>query len=217
MGADRDDLVINFKMIRKSILATLNVYRPVLYRAGPIVSTVRVQNEVCMLQLQKFHFAKKGESNKEKKEKEKAKVVEEFSGKELDDIKKDYATSLVGCMDLLEDALAAIKSGRASPTIFDEIEVKAYGENQLFSDLATTVVQGNNNLLVKVFDETVKDEVLKSLQRSEFDLSVQTEGKDIRVKLGTSRKEHMLAAAKKVKESNEHFKRDVRDARHEAL
>ncbi len=81
-----------------------------------------------MIQLPMFHFAKKGETNKDKKEKEKAKVVEEFSGKELDDIKKDYAKALVGCMDLLSDALASIKSGRASPTIFDEIEVKAYGE-----------------------------------------------------------------------------------------
>lgn len=48
-----------------------------------------------------FHFAKKGETNKDKKEKEKAKVVEEFSGKELDDVKKDYAKALIGCMDLL--------------------------------------------------------------------------------------------------------------------
>lgn len=150
-----------------------------------------------------FHFAKKGETNKDKKDKEKAKVVEEFSGKELDDIKKDYAKALVGCMDLLADALASIKSGRASPTIFDDIEVKAYGEAQLFSDLATTVVKGSNNLIVKVFDDSVKDEVLKSLQRSDFDLQVQLEGKDIRIKLGTSRKEHMEAAKKKVKELNE--------------
>jgi hypothetical protein len=54
-----------------------------------------------MLQIPRFHFAKKGETSKEKKEKEKAKVVEEFSGKELDDIKKDYAKSLIGCMELL--------------------------------------------------------------------------------------------------------------------
>jgi len=59
--------------------------------------------------------------------------------------------------------LEAIKSGRASPTIFNELEVNAYGEKQLLGDLATTVVQGNNNLLVKVFDESVKDEVLKAL------------------------------------------------------
>lgn len=66
-------------------------------------------------------------------------------------------------MELLQQALDAIKSGRASPTIFNDIEVNAYGEKQLLGDLATTVVQGSNNLLVKVFDESVKDEVLKAL------------------------------------------------------
>ena len=87
-------------------------------------------------------------------------------------MKRDYAQTLLGCMELLGEALETIKSGRASPTIFNEIEVSAYGEKQLLSDLATTVVQGNNNLVVKVFDETVKDDVLKALQRSEFDMSV---------------------------------------------
>jgi ribosome recycling factor len=31
-------------------------------------------------------------------------------------------------MDLLDESLASIKSGRASTKIFDDIEVKAYGE-----------------------------------------------------------------------------------------
>ena len=58
-------------------------------------------------------------------------------------------------------------------------------------------------MLVKVFDESVKEEVLKSLNRSDFELSCQMEGKDIRVKLGTSRKEHIEAGLKKIKESSE--------------
>ena len=68
-----------------------------------------------------------------------------------------------------------------------------------------------------MFDESVKEEVLKALQRSDFELSVQTEGKDIRVKLGTSRKEHAQAGLKKVKESAEQFKKEVREERHKVL
>lgn len=71
---------------------------------------------------------KKGASNKEKKEEEKAKIHSEFEGKEVDDIKRDYAESLLGCMDLLDEQLCSIKSGRASTKIFDDLEVKAYGE-----------------------------------------------------------------------------------------
>ena len=84
-------------------------------------------------------------------------------------------------------------------------------------DLATTVVQGSSNLVLKVFDETIRDEVLKALQRSEFELSCQMEGKDIRVKLGTSRKEHIDAGLKKVKESLDAFNKAARDERHSAL
>ena len=57
-------------------------------------------------------------------------------------------------------------------------------------------MKGNNNLLVKIFDENVKDDVLKALARSEFDIQTTMEGKDIKVKLGTSKKEHIDAALK---------------------
>jgi ribosome recycling factor len=59
--------------------------------------------------------------------------------------------------------------------------------------------------------------VLKSLQASEFELSVQIDGKDIRVKLGTSRKEHIEAAKKKIRAVSDEFKKNLRDARHKAL
>lgn len=72
----------------------------------------------------------------------------------------------------MQEELDSIKSGRASPTMFDDLEVKAYGETHLMKDLATISVQGTNTLLVKVFDDTVKDEVLKSLNRTDLEMSV---------------------------------------------
>ena len=88
----------------------------------------------------------------------------------MSDVKKDYAEKLMGCMELLDEELSSIKSGRATTKIFDDLEVKAYGDMALFCDVAQTVVQGSSNLLVKIFDETVKDEVIKALNRSDFDL-----------------------------------------------
>ena len=54
-------------------------------------------------------------------------------------------------------------------------------------------------LLVKVFDDNVKEEVLKALNRSDFEVNCTMEGKDIKVKLGTSKKEQIDAALKKIK------------------
>ena len=69
-------------------------------------------------------------------------------------------------------------------------------------------------LLIKVFDDGVKEEVLKALQRSDFEVDCTIEGKDIKVKLGVSKKEHIEAAVKKIKGIGEEFKKDVKDARH---
>lgn len=41
------------------------------------------------------------------------------------------------------------------------------------------------------------------------------EGKDVRVKLGTSKKEQIDAALKELKDHNEKFKKGVKDVRHE--
>ena len=119
-------------------------------------------------------FAKKGakDSKKEKENKKKEAVHEEFEGKQLDDIKAEYTDELEGCLEELEDRLGEIKSGRASPTIFNDIEVKAYGEMTPMQDIASVSVQGTSNLIVKVFDESIKDEVVKALQKSDFDMSV---------------------------------------------
>ena len=48
--------------------------------------------------------------------------------------------------------------------------VNAYGDSYPFSEIAQTIVKGSNVLLIKVFDDSVKEEVMKSLARSEMDL-----------------------------------------------
>ena len=168
-------------------------------------------------------FAKGSKGNKEsarkdkKKAQEKAQINEEFAGQNLDSIKTDFEQALDACQTTLEESLAAIKSGRASPTIFNDIMVKAYGEEYPLGDLATTVVQGTNSLMIKIFDDSVKEELIKALQRSDFELSLQSEGKDIRVKLGTNKKEHAQAGLKKVKELFEVFKKNGREERHKVM
>ena len=91
----------------------------------------------------------------------------------------------------------------------------AYGEKHPFPDLCQVIVKGSNQLLVRVFDDAAKEDVIKALQRSQdFDMNVTVEGKDIKVKLGTSKKEHQDAALKQVKAAHEDFKRDIKEVRH---
>ena len=56
--------------------------------------------------------------------------------------------------------------------------------------MTQTIVRGNQLLSVKVFDDSIKDEVIKTLTRSDMDIEISMEGKDIRVKMGLGKKEH---------------------------
>ncbi|CDW84088.1 ribosome recycling factor [Stylonychia lemnae] len=164
-------------------------------------------------------FAKKDEKNKkdDKKQKEKEQVHQQFEGQDLNTVKRDYDTKLQESIIELQESLKAVKSGRASTDIFDDIEVTAYGEKHPFSDLCQTIVKGNNNMLVRVFDENVKDDVIKALTRSELDLNCTLEGKDIKVKLGTTKKETIDAAIKQIKSCGDDFKLALKDIRHEMM
>ena len=84
-----------------------------------------------------MNFAKKGKEKggsikKDAVEAEKSALKEEFADMGQDDIKNDFSDTLESHQEALEEKLAAIKSGRASPRIFDDLEVKAYGEAQVF-------------------------------------------------------------------------------------
>ena len=162
-------------------------------------------------------FAKKSEKDKkaDKKQQEKEEVHAQFEGKDVEAVKDDFDTQLEETVGALDETLKQIRSGRASPNIFDHIEVIAYGEKHPFSDMCQVIVKGTNNLLVRVFDDTAKDDVIKALQRAQdLDLNVTVEGKDLKIKLGTSKKEHIDAALKQVKSAFDDFKREIKEVRH---
>jgi len=53
----------------------------------------------------------------------------------VDTVKKEFDEQLAETIVTLDASLKAIRSGRASPNIFDHIEVVAYGEKHPFTDM----------------------------------------------------------------------------------
>lgn len=80
--------------------------------------------------------------------------------------------------------------------------------------MCQVIVKGSQNLLIRVFDENVKDEIIKTITRSEFDASCTLDGKDVKVKLGSSKKEVIDTALKQLKDINETFKIESSSIRH---
>ncbi len=75
--------------------------------------------------------------------------------------------------------LQEIRSGRATQRMFDDLQVSAYGEKYPFADLCQVMVRGNNVVLVNVYDEAVRENVMKTINNSGIDLACTLEGKNI--------------------------------------
>ena len=87
----------------------------------------------------------------------------QFEGKDLDTVKAEYDVEMAALIGDLDEALKLVRTGRASANIFDHLEVTAYGEKHPFPDLCQVIVKGSNQLLVRVFDDAAKEDVIKAL------------------------------------------------------
>ena len=82
------------------------------------------------------------------------------------DMEEEEENELRDKIDLamnLAEALKVVRTGRASANIFDHLEVTAYGEKHPFPDLCQVIVKGSNQLIVRVFDDAAKEDVIKAL------------------------------------------------------
>ena len=133
---------------------------------------------------------------------------------DLDDIKR----RMQGAVNALKHDLASLRTGRASPSILDPIQVPAYGTPTPISQIATISVPEPRLLSVQVWDRGVVAGAEKAIRESDLGLNPQTEGQVIRLRIPEMneqrRKELVKVAGKYAEEARvaaRHVRRDGLD------
>ncbi len=133
---------------------------------------------------------------------------------DLDDIKR----RMQGAVNALKHDLASLRTGRASPSILDPIQVPAYGTPTPISQIATISVPEPRLLSVQVWDRGVVAAAEKAIRESDLGLNPQTEGQVIRLRIPEMneqrRKELVKVAGKYAEEARvaaRHVRRDGLD------
>ena len=70
-----------------------------------------------------------------------------------------------------------------TPNIFDNVMVHAYGDKFPLKELAQWMLRGETNLLVSMYDDSLKESTMKALNMHDSELEVTIEGKYISVKM----------------------------------
>ena len=135
-------------------------------------------------------------------------IIEEvsFSAEE----KMDSAVSA------LDRDLTQIRSGRASPTLVENLIIEAYGTNTPLQQVASISVPEAQLITIQPYDASIVDAVMRAVQTSELGITPSTDGKLIRLPVPALTQERRKELVKQVQQKAEESRISIRGARRSA-
>lgn len=112
---------------------------------------------------------------------------------------------------------ASIRSGKASPSLFDAVRVEAYGSFVPLNQVAMVAAPEPRLLTVQPFDKSLTLNIEKALRESELRLNPQTAGAVIRVPMPPLSEERRRELVKVIHKLAEEGRVAVRHARTDCL
>ncbi|MCL2229600.1 MAG: ribosome recycling factor [Treponema sp.] len=120
----------------------------------------------------------------------------------------------------LKDGFAALRTGRASASLFDRIRVDAYGEKSPLNQVANISVPEARLIVIQPWDKGLITEIEKAIRSSELSLNPSNDGKVIRISippLTEERRKDLVKAAKNNAEESRVSIRNIRRDGNDAL
>lgn len=96
---------------------------------------------------------------------------------------KEAENHMKGAIQSLEEHLATIRTGRASPSLVDRVPVEYYGASTPMMQLASITVPEPRQLMIKPFDPTSIKAIERAILVSDLGLTPNNDGKVIRLNL----------------------------------
>jgi ribosome recycling factor len=101
----------------------------------------------------------------------------------LKDVYKETEARMGGAIQALEEDLAGIRTGRASPALIERLPVDYFGVATPLIQLASIGVPEPRSLLIRPFDASTLRSIERAIQTSDLGLTPSNDGKTIRLNL----------------------------------
>jgi ribosome recycling factor len=118
-----------------------------------------------------------------------------------------------GAIQLLKQELGGLRTGRASSSLVDHLQVEAYGSHMPLNQIATISVPEPRLLSVQVWDKSMVHAVEKAIMSANLGLNPATEGQVLRLRipeLNEERRKELVKVAHKYAEAARVAVRHVR-------
>jgi ribosome recycling factor len=130
---------------------------------------------------------------------------------------KEAELRMKGAIESLEEDLAGIRTGRATPALIEKLPVEYYGTLTPLMQLASISVPDARSLLIKPFDKSTMKGIERAIITSNLGLTPNNDGNSIRLNLPPLTEERRRDLAKIVSQRVEEAKIAVRNIRRDII
>lgn len=131
----------------------------------------------------------------------------------LQDLLKEAENRMKKVVSKYKEELKGIRTGRASTSIVENIEVDYYGAKTPIKQLATLTTPEPNQILIQTWDSNAVKSIEKALQEANLGANPQTEGNTIRLILPPMTEERRREIVKQINKIAEDFRIMIRNIR----
>jgi len=134
----------------------------------------------------------------------------------INDIQQDAATRMGKSIEALKHEFSKIRTGRAHPSLLDQINVSYYGTDSALSQVANIAVEDARTLTITPWEKGMVQAIEKAILKSDLGLNPATNGMTIRIPLPALTEERRRALVKIVKNESENGRVAIRNIRRDA-
>ena len=134
-----------------------------------------------------------------------------------DPIVRDLRRRMEGTLDVLRKEYGGLRTGRASASLLEPVQVDAYGSHMPLNQVGTVSVPEPRMLSVQVWDRSMVKAVEKAIREAGLGLNPQTEGQVIRVPIPDLSEERRRELSKVAAKYAEQARVAVRNIRRDGL
>ncbi len=134
----------------------------------------------------------------------------------IDEIIKDAEARMGKSIDSLHTELTKIRTGRAHPSLLDQIHVDYYGTGTPIKQVANVTVEDSRTLVVTPWEKDMVAKVEKAIMGSDLGLNPATAGTVIRIPMPPLTEERRKDLVKVVRHEAEQARVAIRNIRRDA-
>jgi ribosome recycling factor len=134
----------------------------------------------------------------------------------IDEVTHEAEHKMQVSIETARHEFAAIRTGRANPSMLDGVHVEAYGSNMPINQLAQVHAPEPRQLVVSPYDRAMLAPIEKAIKNSDLNLNPMNDGVSLRINLPVLTEERRKDMVKSLHKKAEESRISVRNVRRDA-